>query len=275
MKVLNTFNSLNHILLKGGQKMVIMILKKTGIFLILFSILGFLVFAAIAYCAAWNYPISTTYPLTLTSQFNIPSQAMNSLFTSSLFSTSFDYYRGANSPERTAMPNNSFQDMYFLNPFTNYFSNPFSYVPLGFSQGIGIYPYGSIGAFQDYPFSLASQWTGNMPVSYPTTYSPFILDRMNSIIGYNTTPYQGLTPNTYVQYTVMLTEYNEDNEKIYYLMPKDADCPCIEYAEDYGIPCSLVEGTKYIFKGKTYAKFSVLANPLIYLIAEMPTEATE
>lgn len=276
MKNLNIYKFFNHILIERGLKMVIMILKKIGIFFILFSILGFLLFAAIVYSAAWNYPISTINPYNVTFQFDIPSQRINTLYPSSHFSSSLDYYRSAYSVTRSAQPNNSFQDMSLFNLFNN-ISYPYSYSII--PQGVGIYSSGLIGAISD-PFALVSPWSA-MPISYPYGTSPIVIPGTMYSTGFN--PYYSDTAqNTNVRYKVVLIEHEDGNDPIYYLMPYDASCPCPEYAKAYGIPCSIVDSTKYFYGEKTFSKFSVLASPYGYMagpsgyiMAEIPATATE
>ena len=244
--------------------MLIMIIKKIGIFFILFSILGFLIFAAVTYSAAWNYPFSAINPFAVTFPYNIPSQGINTPYTSSYISSSFDYDRSAYSVSRFAQPNNSFQDISLLNLFSN-ISYPVSYNPLSIvpqGQGFGINSSGLIGAFSD-PYALLYPWSA-IPVSYPYGISPAVIPDPTYSIGFN--PYYTDTAqNTNVRYKVVLVEHDEDNNPVYYLMPDQMNCSCPEQARMYGIPCSIVEGTKYFFGEKTFYKFSVLSGSNSYM----------
>ncbi|MGA1841955.1 MAG: hypothetical protein ACMUIU_15155 [bacterium] len=242
--------------------MVIMLIKRIGIFFILFSILGFLLFAAITSSAAWNYPVSAINPFAVTSQYNIPSQIINTLYPSPYISSSPDYNRSAYSVTRSAQPNNSFQDMSLFNLFNN-ISYPSGYDPLGIiPQGFGIYSSGLIGAFTD-PYTLLSPWPA-MPISYPYGISPTVISDPTYSIGFNPY-YTGTTQNSNVRYKVVLIEHEEGNDPVYYLMPHDASCPCPEYAKTYGIPCSIVDGTTYFYGEKTFYKFSMLPNSYGYM----------
>ena len=245
--------------------MLFMIIKKIGIFIILFSILGFLIFAAVVSSAAWNYPVSTINPFAVPFQYNIPFQVINTPYTSSYISSSLDYDRSAYSVTRSAQPNNSFQDMSLLNLFSN-ISYPLSYNPSAIipqGQGFGINSSGLIGAFSD-PYALLSPWSP-IPVSYPYGISPAVIPDPTYSIGFNPYYYTDTTQNTNVRYKVVLVEHDEANNPVYYLMPDHINCSCPEHARLYGIPCSIVEGTKYFFGEKTFYKFSVLAGSNGYM----------
>jgi hypothetical protein len=154
--------------------------------------------------------------------------------------------------------------MSLLNLFNN-ISYPLSYNPLGvIPQSVGIYSSGLIGAFSD-PYTLLSPWS-SIPVSYPYGTSPTVIPDPTYSFSFN--PYYsgtGTTQNTNVRYKVVLIEDEDDNNPVYYLMPDDINCPCPEHARLYGIPCSIVEGTKYFFGEETFYKFSVLPGPYGYM----------